>query len=111
MNEPVPLAVPPDPDGPMPEIELFALTYNAYARLCSEDLPRLVSPVLRSLAKHGQPPRWAGVDLLRGTLFFLQRQTHHWGEIPTEQERQMRTLVAAINERHNAVMMVADPCI
>ena len=94
----------------MPILE-FALTYNAYHRLCSENLPKLISPVLKSLAKSGQPPAWAGVDLLRGTLFFIQRQTHHWGEIPPAEDRHMRALVAAIAARHQGAVMVADPCI
>lgn len=95
----------------MMHIVEFALTYNGYQRLCAEDLPRLLGPVLKSLSRTGQPPGWAGVDLLRGTLFFIQRQTHHWGEIPPTQEQHMRTLVAAIARHQGGTPLVADPSV
>lgn len=111
MNLEVPTASVPDPEGPIQPILEFALTYNAYDRLCSADLGRLVSPVLQPLAKTGRPPEWAGIDLLRGTLFFIQRMTHHWGEIPPAEDRQMRALVDAIASRNQGALMIADPCV
>lgn len=85
-------------DAPLDEVLRFAVTYNGYARL-ARDVGRLhdvVEPVLESLRERGAVPEWAGLDLLRGALFFLQRQTHHWGDVPPEEEAYMRTLVAAI---------------
>jgi hypothetical protein len=52
-------------------------------------------------------PDWAGLDLLRGSLFFIQRQTHHWGDVPPAQERDLRRLVGAIG-RHALSGELAD---
>lgn len=100
----------PDPEGPLFDLLVFALTYDAYARLAHppENLARLVSPVTKALAKTGEPPPWAGVDLLRGTLFWIQRKTHHWGDVPAEEENQMRTLVRAIAKHSGGRVLVED---
>jgi hypothetical protein len=97
-------------DAPLQGILEFALTYNGYERLATEveHLHGVVEPVLTSLAAEEAPPEWAGIDLLRGALFFIQRQTHHWGDVPDEQERFMRQLVGAIAERAAGADIVAD---
>jgi hypothetical protein len=61
-------------------------------------LRRIVEPVLQPLEAGDPVPGWAGIDILRGTLFYLQRMTHHWEDVPPEQERQMRLLVAVIGQ-------------
>jgi hypothetical protein len=67
----------PDSDGPLLPILQFAQTYNAYERLAGGgSVGRFISPVTKALTRTGEPPAWAGVDRLRGALFFLQRQTH-----------------------------------
>src|SRR4051812_47718815 len=88
----------------------FALTYNGYERLAHdpEHLGRLVAPVVRELEKSGPPPDWAQLDLLRGTLFFLQRRTHHWGEVPPDEEQRMRTLVGRIREAARGAALSCD---
>lgn len=55
----------PDSDGPLLPILQLAQTYNAYERLGAW------GPVTKALTRTGEPPAWAGVDLLRGALFFL----------------------------------------
>ena len=80
------------------ELLEFALTYNGYMRLANDPntLERVVRPVLKALEAEKVPPDWAGIDLLRGTLFFMQRRTHHWGDVPADEERRMRVLLSHI---------------
>ncbi len=100
----------PAEDCSLGEILVFALTYNGYKRLGAgpEHLSPVVRPVLNYLESHGTPPPWAGLDLLRGTLFYIQRRTHHWGDVPPGQERHMRALVSSIRERAGSRVLVAD---
>jgi hypothetical protein len=88
----------PAADADLEGVLLFALSYNGYQRLAEdvEQLAGVVAPVLEHLEAHGAPPPWAGYDLLRGALFFLQRQSHHWGLVPPDQEARMRRLIDAI---------------
>jgi hypothetical protein len=94
----------PPADAPLQDLLDFALSYDGYQRLGADPaaLRRVVEPILQGLETRETLPDWAGLDLLRGTLFFIQRQTHHWGDVPPEQERHMRCLVAAIG-RHALV--------
>jgi hypothetical protein len=91
----------PRADAPLQDLLDFALTYDGYHRLGTDPaaLRRIVEPLLQELQTRETVPDWAGLDLLRGTLFFVQRQTHHWGDVPPEQEGHMRLLVAAIDRR------------
>jgi hypothetical protein len=101
---------PGDDNIPLSDLLSFALSYNAYARLAQdpEHLVGIVQPVLAEL-EHGQdPPAWAGLDLLRGALFYIQRQTHHWGDVPREQESQMRSLLSAIRRIARGRLLSAD---
>lgn len=95
------LATCPARDAPLPDILGFALTYNGYDRLGSgpDALVPIVQPVLEAMRVDGQVPEWAGLDLLRGTLFWVQRLTHHWGDVPPAEEALMRDLVEAISAR------------
>lgn len=60
----------------MPVLEEFALSYNGYERLGDdpETLEQIVRPLLRTLDRNQAPPPWAGIDLVRGALFYLQRE-------------------------------------
>jgi hypothetical protein len=91
----------PRADAPLQDLLDFALSYDGYQRLGADPavLRRIVEPLLQELETGETVPEWAGLDLLRGTLFFVQRQTHHWGDVPPEQERHMRLLVAAIDRQ------------
>jgi hypothetical protein len=100
----------PHADAPLQDLLEFALSYDGYQRLAAdaEALSRVVEPVLRELETGDTLPDWVGLDLLRGTLFFIQRQTHHWGDVPPEQERHMRRLVAAIGQHPLARELPTD---
>ncbi len=100
----------PEPTAELEEILSFALTYHGYRRLAHDPnlLYGIVSPVLDDMRSGGGIPEWAGLDLLRGALFYLQRSTHHEGYVPPEGERQMRTLVAAIGRLARHAPLVAD---
>ncbi len=100
----------PAPDAALDEIVIFAHTYHGYHRLGREPeaLLELVAPVLRTLEGTREPPPWAGVDLLRGALFYLARMTRHWGDVPPEQEAQMRALVARIGGSRWDVALAND---
>ena len=97
-------------DAPIPDILKFALTCDAYGRISAEveQLHGLVEPVLTSLSTERVVAEWAGIDLLRGTLFFVQGQTHHWGDVPNEQEDFMRQLVRSIGIIATDADVVAD---
>ncbi len=103
----------PSADAPLHDLLEFGLSYNGYERLAGdpEALRRIVDPVIRELDSSGTVPGWAGLDMLRGALFYLQRLTHHWGDVPADQERQMRVLVTAIRRLCQGRAMVADNAI
>ena len=100
----------PGDDISLPELLQFALTYNGYQRLGDHPthLHRVVRPVLAAIEKGERPPTWAGLDLLRGALFYIQRMTHHWGDVPPEQEAQMRALLRAIREATHGRPLTVD---
>lgn len=100
----------PPVDVRLDELLAFARTYNGYERLGNdpEHLQRVVRPVLTRVENGQQPPEWAGIDLLRGALFYIQRMTHHWGDVPDEQEAQMRVLLTAIRQATGGRPLTAD---
>ena len=51
----------------------WAQSYNAYQRLASKHLPEVLAPLRAVIAETGLVPEWAGVDLLRGLVFWLTR--------------------------------------
>jgi hypothetical protein len=97
----------PGPEADLKVILRFALSYNGYERIGRgvEDLARVVKPVLEHLKSSGSAPPWAGTDLLRAALFFLQRQSHHWGHVPPDQEQRMRVLVDALRRAEPGLML------
>jgi hypothetical protein len=99
----------PGADAPLDNLLGFAGSYDGYRRLGGDPsaLQGIVEPVLRELETSETIPDWAGLDLLRGTLFFIARQTRLWGDVPPEQERHMRLLVAAIG-RHAIAQQLPD---
>ena len=104
------VAVIPSSDADWPELLEFALTYAGYRRIARTpmDLRSIVEPVLEELDKSGKAPAWAGVDLLRATLFFLQRATHMNEDYGPATERRFRVLVEAIRESSSSDLLVAD---
>ena len=88
----------PEPNADLEQILRFALTYNGYRRLARDPnlLHGVIRPVLDAVDSRRGVPEWAGLDLLRGTLFHLQRSTHHVGHVSPDEEIQMRALAAAI---------------
>ncbi len=100
----------PSPEAPLPDILQFAITYDGYARMDGGplDVAEATDGVRRHLAEHGDVPIGASEESLRAALFFLQRQTHHWGDVPAEYENQMRTLVAAISDGNKTGFVTDD---
>jgi hypothetical protein len=82
------------------ELLAFARTYNGYDRLGRgpENLAPLVRSVIAALEATGSPPEWAGLDLLRGALFFMHRRTHHLGHVSADEESRMRILTSRIRQ-------------
>lgn len=72
----------PQPGAPLSEMLEFALTYDGYGRIASspEHLGNLLEPFFAEWHRDGLPPDWAGIDLLRAALFWLQRGAHHRGD-------------------------------
>ena len=88
----------PDPDGPPDAIANFALSYDGYGRLGhdAQRVLQIVRPVVRQVQKDGTVPSWAGLDVLRGALFYLQREAH-WTEYQSPiNEREMRAVTRQI---------------
>lgn len=88
----------PDPDGPMQPIAEFALSYDGYGRTAAEAerILQLLRPVLRQVKKDGTVPPWAGLDVMRGALFYLQREAHFTEVFAPVNEREMRALAREI---------------
>lgn len=72
----------PDPESPwFPQVNNFALTWNAYDRVGDT---RKVSGICKRVdqaAENGQLGQ-VSIDDLRTTLFFYQRRTHHNDSAP-----------------------------
>lgn len=100
----------PSPDARLPDLLRFALTYDGYARLGGgpTEVADATEVVRHHLAEHGVVPADTSEESLRAALFFLQRQTHHWGIVPAEYESQMRTLVAAISDTNKTGFVTDD---
>jgi hypothetical protein len=75
------IPVPPEGVPFFPDINLFALTYNAYDRLGGFDpVAKLGNGVKARFVSDGTLPD--DLDKLRAALFFEQRRYHHFGEGP-----------------------------
>jgi len=88
----------PDPDGPMDAITQFALSYDGYGRLGrdAQRVLQLVRPVVSQVKKDGSVPLWAGLDVLRGALFYLQREAHWTEYTEPVNEREMRAVTRQV---------------
>ena len=106
----MPLAQIPSPEADWPEILQFALTYNAYRRVARgvPELKAVVQPVLDELKRSGTVPGWAGVDMLRATLFFCQRAVHMNDDYGPKSKARFLTLIGAIRETAGYYPLVAD---
>lgn len=95
---------------PLDELLSFALTYDGHRRLADspEELHNVVQPVLDLLAERDDVPSTAGLDLLRGSLFYLQRASRHSGDVTQQDEYHMRLLHSAITRRSEGLTMVSD---
>ena len=100
----------PPTDADLDVILEFALTYDAYRRLADspQALAPVISPIVNALEAGDGVPAWAGLDLLRGSLFYLQRRTHRWGDVPPDQEHHMRTLLTGIQTRSEGGPLHSD---
>lgn len=88
----------PDPDGPPDAIAHFALSYDGCGRLGvdGQRVLQIVRPVVRQVKKDGTVPAWAGLDVLRGALFYLQREAHWTEHLEPVNEREMRAVTREI---------------
>jgi hypothetical protein len=82
------------------EISEFALTYDGYQRLGENPtrLLQVVRPVIRAVRQEKAVPRWCGIDLLRGALFYLQREAHFTEYVSVVNDVEMRSVVDRIRE-------------
>lgn len=108
--EELPAAEIPGPDAGWPAILEFALTYNAYRRIARHpaELKAVVDPVLTEVNKAGKVPEWAGVDLLRATLFFLQRAVHMNDDYGDRSRARFLVVIEAIRAVAGRYPLVAD---
>lgn len=66
---------------PVAELE-WALSYNGYQRLARGPhalFDWVIAPARREFDRTGSVPTWCGVDLLRGWLYYLQREDQDGG--------------------------------
>lgn len=89
----------PDPDGPMDAIDRFAISYDGYGRTAQEAnrILQVVRPVVTQVKKDGTVPLWAGLDVLRGALFYLNREAHWTSYMEPVNERELRAVVRQIS--------------
>lgn len=82
---------------------------TGYVRLANTDhIHQVVYPVLDAIETNGNPPEWAGLDLLRGAMFVLQRNMH-WTDDPSGQlEQHMRVLLRAIRQAAPEGQLMVD---
>lgn len=99
----------PQAGAPLPELLQFALTFNGYTRVASSPskVSELLEPFFREWKASRTIPEWAGLDTLRGALFWVQRGGHHRGD-EAEQGSDLRELVAAIRNKCGDRPLVAD---
>lgn len=102
----------PDPDGPLEQIGRFALSYDGYGRMGRDGvrLLQVIRPVIRAVQKDGTVPGWAGLDVLRGALFFLQRQAHHTEISHPVNEPEMRAVTRQIVLHADGQPLTDDQC-
>ena len=75
------IPVPPEGAPFFPDINEFALTYNAYNRISGVHAVAQIGNGSR--ARYGNDGTFPGdLDELRAALFFEQRRYHHFGEGP-----------------------------
>jgi hypothetical protein len=90
----------PDPASSWPDIEIFALTFNAYERLGSTDqVARIGTRVEEAYRATGTFP--GSVDDLRTCLFLFQRRAHWDWDIAGSEEHMalLRALLASLHEK------------
>jgi len=89
----------------------WAHTYNGYQRLADspEHLWEVVRPLDETFERSGEIPEWAGVDLLRGWVFYVVRAHRHGGHGSLREEHpEFEAIVEAIN-RHPAASVEDRP--
>jgi hypothetical protein len=84
----------PDPDASwFPEINEFALTWNAYDRIGELSKVSRIAKKVDQAIDEGQLAK-VRVDDLRTTLFFYQRRTHHHDTEPPK--RRVRAVLTEL---------------
>jgi hypothetical protein len=100
----------PESDADWPTMLEFALTYAGFRRICKglPQLGRFVQPVLDELRETGKAPDWAGVDLLRASLFYIQRVRHMPDSYGPDAEVEFRALIEGIRRSRGKSVLVRD---
>jgi hypothetical protein len=104
------IPVPPEGSPFFPDINEFALTYNAYSRVSGVRTAAQIGNGARARYRNdGSFPD--DLDELRAALFFEQRRYHHFGEGPDGADLDyIQALVGAIRRvSGGAVPGPADP--
>lgn len=90
---------------PQSELE-WALSYPGYERLASDPnslYDHVLRPARSEFDQHASVPDWCGVDLLRGWLFYLQREDHHSGGWPPSLGVEWISVLYALQDHPNAL--------
>ena len=82
-HDPLQIAV-PVPSAPwFPDVNEFALTWNAYNRVGSLDVVHVIASAVNGAIDRGALGE-VSVDDLRTTLFFYQRASRHTDSVPPQ---------------------------
>jgi len=89
----------PSEHASLAELDSFGISYDGYRRFADspERLLQVVRPVIRALDSGKPIPAWAGLDLLRASLFYVHRRGRFSGPSP-QLERDFRLLVKRIGD-------------
>ena len=90
----------PDPDSSWPEIEMFALTFNAYQRVgATTKVNKVGDRVEKEFDETGTFP--GSVDDLRTSLFLYQRRAHWDWDIAGSEKimAYLKALLTALHEK------------
>lgn len=100
----------PMADAHPQDISRFALSYDGYGRIGRDaaSLARIVRPVVERIQHRGYVPQWAGLDLMRAALFWLQRQAHFTEYTAPANEKEMRILVSEIALHADGQLLTDD---
>ncbi len=100
-HDPLQIAV-PSPTAPwFPEVNEFALTWNAYERVGSLDAVHAIASAVDGAMDRGAIDE-VSVDDLRTTLFFYQRASHHTDSVP--RHHRVAAILEALSQKTGGVV-------